>query len=178
MAELREAEQSGGFLTWIEDAAHAVGCVCLLAALLFMTADVAMRTFLGKTVAFQFELTEMFLMPALATLSLARVQRLGGHLAIDFVDLAWTGRLAPLVVRLNTGLPALFFALLAWQSGKYALAAWTRNDTNMGAIDWPMYIAYASIPIGTGLLTLRLLAETIGGRPATRQALTEETERP
>lgn len=178
MAELRAPGRSRGPPVWLEDGAHTIGCVSLLAVLLLMTADVVSRTVLGKTLAIQFELTEMFLMPALATLSLARVQRLGGHLAIDFFDLAWTGRLAPVVVRLNTGLPAVFFALVAWQSGKYALAAWVRNDTNMGVIDWPMYLAYVSIPIGTGLVTLRLLAETLGGRPAIKQEVKEETERP
>lgn len=159
--------EARGLLAYAEDAAHVVGCASLFAILCLVTADVVLRTAINKTVPFQFELTEIYLMPALATLPLARVQRLGGHLAIDFVDLKFLGALGPLIRRLNTALPAALFACIAWMSGQYALAAWTRSETNMGVIDWPMYIAYAAVPIGTGLLTLRLALETIRGKTET-----------
>lgn len=154
-----------GLQAMLEDALHWAGCLCLAAVLLLVTADTALRFSINQPLAFQFELTEMYLMPAMATLSLARVQRLGGHLAIDFIQVSWFGPLAPVLLRLNALLPALFFALVAWQSGKYAWAAFVRNDTYMGVIDWPTWVAYASIPIGTGMLTLRLFAETVRPPP-------------
>lgn len=144
-----------------EDVLHWAGCLCLAAVLLLVTADAVLRFAINQPIAFQFEFTEMYLMPAMATLSLARVQRMGGHLAIDFVQMRWFGRAGPLLIRLNALLPALFFGLVAWQSGKYAWAAYMRDDIYMGVIDWPSYLAFASIPIGTGMLTLRLLADTV-----------------
>ena len=166
MSELDGNEKAHGLLARTEDVLHAVGCLCLFAVLILISGDVLLRSTVKSTIAFQFELTEMFLMPALATLSLARVQRTGGHLAIDFLSLSRLGRCAGIVRRFNTAAPAMFFALVAWQSGKYALAAWQRNDINMGVIDWPMYVAYASIPIGTGLLAIRLLVDTFSASKA------------
>lgn len=169
MVDHTAAAEERDLLSYVEDGAHFVGCAALFAVLCLVTADVLLRSTLNKTVPFQFEVTEIYLMPALATLPLARVQRLGGHLAIDFLDLKFLGVFRPVVARLNTALPALLFGCVAWMSGRYALAAWTRNETNMGVIDWPMYIAYAAVPIGTGLLTLRLVLETIRGKAETTQ---------
>ncbi|MCC7272836.1 MAG: TRAP transporter small permease [Alphaproteobacteria bacterium] len=148
-------------LVLLEDALHCAGCLCLASVLLLVAGDTLLRFAVNRPIAFQFELTEMYLMPAMATLSLARVQRLGGHLSIDFVQMSWFGGLAPLVGRLNSLLPAVFFALVTWQSGKYAWAAYLRNDTYMGVIDWPSYVAYASIPLGTATLTMRLLVDAV-----------------
>lgn len=167
MADHTAASGARDVLSYVEDAAHVVGCASLFTILCLVTADVLLRSTISKTVPFQFEFTEIYLMPALSTLPLARVQRLGGHLAIDFLDMKLLGTLRPLFARLNTALPALVFGCIAWMSAKYAFAAWTRNETNMGVIDWPMYIAYASVPIGTGLLTLRLALETIRGKSET-----------
>ncbi|MGE0701257.1 MAG: TRAP transporter small permease [Hyphomicrobiaceae bacterium] len=171
MADRAAAKPARGPLAMLEDALHAVGCTALLAVLVLITLDVVLRATLSRTVSFQFELTEMFLMPALATLSLARVQRIGGHLAIDFVDLSRLGVLGAVARRLNTALPAVFFAAVAWQSGKYAWNAWLRDDNNMGVVDWPMYVAYSSIPLGTGLLAVRLAVETFS-----RQGKNEKPE--
>jgi len=151
-------------LALVEDALHWFACLCLASVLLLITLDTILRYTINQPIAFQFEFTEMYLMPAMATLSLARVQREGGHLAIDFVPLSWFGAFAPVLSRLNLLLPALFFALLTWQAGKYAWSAYQRNDTYMGVIDWPSYLAYASIPLGTGLLTLRLLTDAVRQR--------------
>lgn len=172
---MQASRDDQGALARVEDAFHAVGCLCLFAVLVLITVDIVFRALFSKTVAFQFELTEMFLMPALATLSLARVQRTGGHLAIDFVNLDSLGAFAGVMRRINTALPAIFFALVAWQSGKYAFAAWLRNDINMGVIDWPMYVAYSSVPAGTGLLVLRLLVETFRGGGKKTNTPLEET---
>ncbi|MGE0715041.1 MAG: TRAP transporter small permease [Alphaproteobacteria bacterium] len=149
----------------VEDVLHWLGCLCLAGVLALITADTILRYTINRPIAFQFELTEMYLMPTMATLSLARVQRLGGHLAIDFVRMRWFGAAAPLIARMNAALPAIFFAALTWQAGRYAWAAYQRNDIYMGVIDWPTWIAYAAIPVGTGMLTLRLVADTLRPPP-------------
>lgn len=150
-------------LAYVEDVLHALGCTALGAVLVLITTDALLRFVANETIEFQFEFTEMYLMPAMAALSLARVQRVRGHLAIEFVSLSWLGPFGAVLARMNHALPALFFALLTWQSGKYAWAAWVRDDIFMGTIDWPMYAAYVSIPVGTGVLTIRLIVDALSG---------------
>lgn len=145
----------------IEDVLHVVGCVCLAVMALLITADTLMRATSGAPISFQFELTEMFLMPALATLSLPYVYRQGGHICLDIVSEKLLGRLRRPVHVLVCLAAAAFFAALAWRSGIFAFDAFRRNDTYIGVIDWPMYIAYLSAPLGTGFLTLRLILDSM-----------------
>ena len=60
-------------LARLEDLLHLGGCVALIAVAVFINADILLRLFFDTPLQVQFELTELYLMPALATLSLARV---------------------------------------------------------------------------------------------------------
>ncbi|BBU55134.1 hypothetical protein KU6B_13990 [Mameliella alba] len=76
-------------LSKIEDVLHLAGCLSLVAVAGLINADILLRLFANRPVQIQFELTELYLMPALATLSLSRVFRDGGHLALEFTPNAF-----------------------------------------------------------------------------------------
>nr|WP_325250252.1 TRAP transporter small permease [Amylibacter sp.] len=122
-----------------------------------INADILLRLIFNRPVQIQFEVTELYLMPILATLSLSRVFRDGGHLALEFMPEHLPGRIGGLVSTLRLVLPALFFAAVTWMSGKFALEAFLHGDVEYGAMDWPLGWAYAVIPLGCGVLVLRLL---------------------
>lgn len=153
----------GQALTKLEDILHIAGCLALVAVVAFINADILLRLLFNTPVQIQFELTELYLMPALATLSLSRVYRTGGHLSLDFIpDLP--GRGGWLVDKLiRKLLPAGFFAALAYMSGGFALRAFLRADVEYGVIDWPLGWAYAVVPLGCGVLVLRLLHDLVCG---------------
>lgn len=144
-------------LTKFEDTLHLGGCLSLVAVAALINADILLRLFFNQPVQIQFELTELYLMPVLATLSLSRVFRDGGHLALDFVPEHLPGFLGKAIFKLRLLLPAAFFAAVTWMSGKFALNAIVHGDVEYGALDWPLGWAYAVIPLGCCVLTLRLL---------------------
>jgi len=152
-------------LDTIENLLHAIGCFCLAAMTLLIASDTVIRTLTGSPLSFQFELTEMYLMPAVATLSLPYVYRRGGHIALDIVSDSLLGRARRPIHFFFCMLTAAFFAAFAWRSGDFAYSAWLRNDIYMGVIDWPMYLAYLSAPLGTGFLALRLLVDSVVAQP-------------
>lgn len=147
----------GKLLTKLEDTLHIGGCLGLVAVAALINADILLRLLFNRPVQIQFELTELYLMPALATLSLSRVFRDGGHLALDFMPEHLPGLLGQMIAKMRLLLPALFFVAVTWMSGKFALKAITHGDVEYGALDWPLGWAYAVIPLGCGVLVLRLL---------------------
>ncbi|MCA0873055.1 TRAP transporter small permease [Seohaeicola saemankumensis] len=144
-------------LSKLEDTLHIAGCLCLIAVAALINADILLRLFFNEPVQIQFELTELYLMPALATLSLSRVFREGGHLALDFMPEHLPGMAGRIAVILRLLLPAAFFAAITYMSGKFALRAIAHGDIEYGVIDWPLGWAYAVVPLGCGVLVLRLI---------------------
>ena len=100
----------------------------------------------------------------MACLSLSRVFRDGGHLALDFVPHHLPGLFGKIVARLRLLLPAAFFAAVTFMSGGFALHAFAQGDVEFGVVDWPLGWAYIVVPLGCGVLVLRLLYDAIGGQ--------------
>ncbi|WP_417722561.1 TRAP transporter small permease [Salipiger sp.] len=148
-------------LVGTEDLLHAIGCCALVLIAVLINGDILTRFFAGRSQGLQFELTELYLMPALATLSLSRLFRRGGHLALEVDTPRLLGRAWPVARVLILGLSAGFFATVAWVSGRYAFHAFAHNDIQFGLHDWPLGWSYLPVPLGTGVLTLRLIREII-----------------
>ncbi|TMV08279.1 TRAP transporter small permease [Arenibacterium halophilum] len=141
----------------VEDVLHILGCAALVVIAVLINLDILLRVLLGRALEMQFELTEFYLMPALATLSLAWVYRQGGHLALE-VDLSRIfGSARDIVRRLVQALAAAFFLIVCYVSGKYCLNAFLNDDVNFGVYDWPLGWSYLPVPLGTGVLALRLM---------------------
>ncbi len=144
-------------LSKVEDVLHLAGCLCLVAVAVLINADIVLRLVANRPVQIQFELTELYLMPALATLSLSRVFRDGGHLALELTPQDLPGLAGQVISRLRLLVPAAFFAAVTVMSGEFALTAILHGDIEYGVIDWPLGWAYAAIPLGCGVLVLRLV---------------------
>lgn len=141
----------------LEDILHLAGCLALIAVAVLINGDILLRLFANRPVQIQFELTELYLMPALATLSLSRVFRDGGHLSLEFVPEHIPGLIGRMISKLRILLPAAFFAAVTFMAGKFALNAFSHGAVEYGVVDWPLGWAYVVVPIGCGVLTLRLL---------------------
>ena len=141
----------------LEDALHVAGCLALVAVAVLINTDILLRLIANRPVQIQFELTELYLMPALATLSLARVFRDGGHLALEFMPERLPGAIGAAIGKLRLLLPAAFFGAVTFMAGKFALNALSHGAVEYGVVDWPLGWAYVVVPIGCGVLTLRLL---------------------
>lgn len=161
----------GRVLEKIEDILHIGGCLSLVLVAVLINADIILRIVLQVPVQFQFEVTELYLMPALATLSLSRVFRDGGHLALDFVSEDLPGPVGLVITKLRLLIPAAFFATVAFMSGKFALHAFTSSAVEYGVIDWPLGWAYAVVPLGTGILVLRLVNDALVKKQANEKPL-------
>lgn len=146
-------------LCFMEDALHVLGCASLVLIAVMINADILSRFAFKVPLVFQFEAVEFYLMPAVATLSLARVMREGGHLSLEIVHPEVFGRAWPAVRAVMLLAAITFIAALTFKSGQFALKAFVRDEVYFGFIDWPLGWAYLSVPLGCGMLMLRLLFE-------------------
>lgn len=146
-------------LTLLEDVLSWAGGLALILVAVLLNGDILGRLLFGVPVQIQFEMTEIYLMPALAVLPMSRVFREGGHLSLEVIPEDAFGRATPVVRRLVLVAAAAFFAVVTWKAGAFAAHAFARNDVEWGVVDWPLGWAYAVIPLGCGVLVLRLIVE-------------------
>lgn len=145
----------------LENLLHAIGCIALVLVAGFINADILLRVIFDSPLQIQFEFIELYLMPMIATLSLAWVLRKGGHLSLEIFSPINFGKAWPFLRFIILVASLIFFIALTYQSGEFALRAFVGDKIHMGIIDWPLGWAYAAIPIGCGVLCLRLLFEIV-----------------
>ena len=133
-------------------AAIAAGAV-MLAAMVLTSLDALLRYAINKPLAFNYFLTEKYLMVALVCLPLAWAFRTGGYIRIQFLH-----------DRLPAGLLAAFLLIadLAWLAGEQWHKAYSRNEIVMDVIDWRISWSWIWVPIGLWLLAARLLVTALG----------------
>ena len=83
--------------------------------------------------------------------------REGAHMRVEFVVNRLPMWLQRLVVAMSSVAAAAIFGAVTYFSGIDVIDAWRNNEMTMGVIDWPVVYARVWIPLGAGLLTLRLV---------------------
>ncbi len=101
------------------------------------------------------------LVVAVVFLGLAYTQSVNGHIRIDVIQnrlpVKWRKALEGLLLALALGT----FGIMTYVSGEKAYEAWVLGDYREGLIDYPLWPSKILIPIGVGLLSLRLLVQLI-----------------
>lgn len=154
----RQADRA---LRGLETVAAVLAAVCLLGAMLLISVDVMMRYVLNAPLSFQYYFVQNYLLVGMVLLALPWGFRNGGTIRIEGFVQFLPDRQRDLVYRAGLVLSALYVAALAWRGGKHFWNAFLRGEVDIGVIDWPVYWSWAPVPIGCGLLALRLLITAV-----------------
>jgi len=122
------------------------------------TLDIFLRYIMEEPLPAIFQLTE-FMMVGVVYLGISYVQSMKEHIKIEMAT-SWLpqwGQDCLDIFGYMVGL--LLFAIMMWQSGRLAWEAWVTQDYTMGIIHFPLWPAKSIIPIGCGLLCIRLLLD-------------------
>lgn len=149
-------------LSFVENIAAAIAGVIAIVMMLLTTADALMRYLLNAPLVFQFYLTSNYLLVATLMLSLAWGFRTGGYIRVSILFSRLGELLGSAVLRVGLLFSAGYLALLTWTSGKYFLKAYESNLIAVEEINWPVAWSWLWVPIGCGLLTLRVLLVALG----------------
>lgn len=143
----------------LENLFATISGLTLFVIMLLVTIDALGRHFFNNPLSFQFELTQNYLLVIAVMLALAWGVRSGAHIRVTFVCDRLPPRLARAVGTVNMLLAAAVCAGITWMSAGRAWHAWVNTELEMGVIDWPVAYARVWVPLGFGLLTLRMLLD-------------------
>lgn len=139
-------------------AAVAAGLV-LLAIMVLVSLDAVLRHVFAAPLTFQLTLTEDYLLVAMAMLALPWGYRRGGTIQVRLVLDLCPPAFNRVVVRVGLLAAAVYLAALSWWSWDKFHEALLYDEVKMGVIDWPVAWSWVWIPIGCGMLALRVLID-------------------
>jgi TRAP-type C4-dicarboxylate transport system permease small subunit len=150
-----------GWLTAVEAALALVAAIVLFAIMAIVAADVGMRYVFNSPFGWSYDLISLYLVLAIFYFCLSRAFATHAHVGVDIVHYYVSSRTRRLFALVTCLVSAPLFAAIAIVCGRRALAAFLANDVLEGAIAWPSWGFVALAPIGTFVLTLRLVLNGI-----------------
>ena len=139
-----------------------VASLALLVLTLLTTADALGRHFFNSPIPGTGEIIEDYFMIALIFLPLSYSFMQEGHVHVTMIERFFPARLKFVVNKFNLLMSFLLFVLIALAGWKGFAEAWRINEISTSSIGYPMWPCYAMVPIGCGLLCLRILQVFLG----------------
>ena len=135
------------------------------AALVFImifptTLDVLLRYTMDEPLPSMIQLTE-FMMVGVVYLGISYVQSIKEHTKIEMAT-TWLPQRGQDFLDTFGYLVGLFiFLIITWQGARLAWDAWVTQDYTMGIIHFPLWPAKSVLPLGCGLLCVRLALDIL-----------------
>ncbi|MBK5926370.1 TRAP transporter small permease subunit [Rhodobaculum claviforme] len=145
---------------WISTVCGWVAASMILASVLITCQMIFVRFVLRQSTIWQTE-TVIYLMVAATMLGLPYVQKLRGHVNVDLVPMALRGtpRKVLAVLVLLSGIGVL--GLIGWYGYENWQVAFDRGWRSSSVWGPPLWIPYAALPVGFGLMILQLFADLL-----------------
>jgi TRAP-type C4-dicarboxylate transport system permease small subunit len=130
-----------------------IASIVLFAVMAIVASDVAMRYVFNHPFGWSYDLVSLYFSLALFYFCLSRTYSSHAHVGVDILHYYVSARTRRVF--------ALLFAAIAVVTLRRAAAAFADQDVIEGAIEWPTWAYIGLAPLGTALLTLRLLADGV-----------------
>lgn len=138
--------------------------VALTGMMLATSIDAIGRYVFNSPLQGSYEMTSLYFMVVLCFMGIAPTYAMGGHIRLDVLR----GPLARLPYqiseRINVVLAGAVFAAITWYTGVDALHKIQTRATSFGVIPFPLYLSFVWVPLGCGVMTLRLMVELVWPR--------------
>jgi len=147
----------GVLLARVENGLLLAACAGIALMMVVIVADAAMRYLFGSPLSIAYDLTRIYLMPAVVFLALPCSMRERAHIGIEFFVGRFPAGLRRVCHRMTQAIGVIFFSLVAWKVGALAHRAWSTDQVLTGQYTWPLWMAYAVVPVGCSVMALRCL---------------------
>ncbi len=146
----------------IDGALMFVGCLMLFALMLVVVADVSLRYLFNAPLQWSYEVVSSYLMPGLFFLAVSHTLKANAHVAVDILH-NYVRRTTRYVFEAVCTLVALpVFALCAWVSAQHTWNDYQSAATSTSGLAVPTWTISLMLPLGFGMLSLRLLLNAYG----------------
>ena len=148
-------------LSLFDRAFMAVSLLALVAMLLTVCIDAAGRYLFRSPLSGSYQIVSLYTMVVLTFMALPRTYATGGMIRVEL----FTGILRRVFglwpERINALVALIAFGALAWFAGLDAIERFVARQTTLGTVQLPLYLSYLWVPLGSGLLCIRLALHVI-----------------
>lgn len=141
----------------LENLLSFVAGFCVFVMMVLVSADVISRYALHAPLTFQFDFTTHYLMVIVGVLALSWGERNGAMIRIKAVTTLLPEQWHCPLYAMNNLVAAAVFGAMTYASAKRTYETFHDGDVLFGVIDWPVWLSQIWVPIGAGVLTLRLI---------------------
>jgi TRAP-type C4-dicarboxylate transport system permease small subunit len=134
-----------------------VAAFMMFAIMVIVAADVAMRYIFNSPFPWAYDLISLYLMGALFYFALSRAFAEGAHISVDILQYSMSENLRRVCQIMIALIAALFFGTIAYLGLMRAIDDFSTGDATAGAILWPTWLSVAFVPIGSAMITVRLI---------------------
>jgi TRAP-type C4-dicarboxylate transport system permease small subunit len=148
-------------LSAVESFASFLAAIALFLIMSIVATDVALRYLFNRPWGWSFDFISLYVIVGLFFLALSRTFAVNGHISVDLLHhyLGPTARRCCEVV-----ICLLSAGLFAGMTHAGAIRAWQHyidSDILAGAFPWPTWASAVFVPLGAGMITLRLILSMI-----------------
>ncbi len=141
----------------LESAWTAVTSLSMYAIMVIVPIDVLQRYVFGRALSWSYDLISMYLMAAIFLLALSSTLRDNHHVRVDFLFRSVAPRARHVMELVGYVLIAVVMAAILYKGSVKFWSSFQAGDVVMTSIAWPTWLSALLIPLGVGLLLLRLL---------------------
>ena len=145
----------------LEHVLAALAALLMFAIMMIVATDVAMRYLLNSPFSWSYDLISLYLMTALFYFAVSRTFAEGAHISVDIAQYYLSDDARRVCQIIYATLSFALFAVIAWLGWRRTLDDFETGAATAGAILWPSWVSDAFVPIGAGLLALRLLVHVL-----------------
>jgi len=134
----------------------AAASVCLFAIMVIVVVDVVLRYVFNSPLGWSYDLISLYLMVALFFLALSATQRDDHHVRVDILFRHVSPQMRHCMELVGYLLTVVVLVGIVYQGSLKFWISWQNNDVVAGAVPWPTWLSAIFVPLGVGLLVLRL----------------------
>ncbi len=143
-------------LAVLEKASLALAVLAMLTMMISITSDALGRYLFNRPIEGSFEFTELYLMIIIPFMAMPDTYTSGTQIKLDIASKFLKRIPGRVLERLALGCAAIVLGAMFWYSLQTAIEKFATRETSFGAIQFRLDWSYVWVPIGTGLVSLRL----------------------
>ena len=153
---MRHLARLEGWLRGLERAWLFVAGAAVFVVMIVAIVDVGRRYLINAPLTWAYDFISLYLMAALFFLALADTFRKDHHVRVDLLAVRMPWRLRSALEAATLSLALVVFLAIFWEGLRQAVDSFVAGDVLATVIPWPTWAYRIFVPLGVGLLILRL----------------------
>ena len=146
----------------IDNVVMFVGCAMLFALMCVVVGDVALRYIFNEPIHWAYEAVSSYLMPGIFFFAVSHTLKAHAHVSVDILHNYVNRRVRYVFEAFATLVSIPAFAICTWVSARNTMLEFTTAAVSSSGLAVPTWTISIMLPIGFGLLTIRLILNAIG----------------